>query len=65
MPAARVSRPEAIAKSAAFHLANSCCMGILYNLRRINETCKEHTDNNFTPLPENYWTGFTWSFGPG
>lgn len=53
-----VSRPEAIAKSAAFHLANSCCMGILYNLRRINETCKEHTDNNFTPLPENYWTGF-------
>lgn len=22
-----------------------------YNLRRINEVCKEHVDNNFTPLP--------------
>ena len=29
-------------------------MGILYNLRRINEVCKEHVDNNFLPLPPVY-----------
>lgn len=49
-----VSRETAIEKSTWFHLGNSCCMGILYNLRRINEACKEHVDNNFHPLPANY-----------
>ncbi len=29
-------------------------MGILYNLRRINEICKEHVENNFLPLPQKY-----------
>lgn len=29
-------------------------MGILYNLRRINEICREHVDNNFHPLPPRY-----------
>ena len=29
-------------------------MSILYNLRRINEICKEHVDNNFLPLPAAY-----------
>lgn len=50
----RVSRETAIEKSAWFHLSNSCCMGILYNLRRINEICREHVDNNFHPLPPRY-----------
>ncbi len=49
-----VPRETAIEKSAWFHLSNSCCMGILYNLRRINETCREHVDNNFRPLPNRY-----------
>lgn len=49
-----VSRETAIEKSAWFYLANTCCMGILYNLRRINEACKEHIDNNFHPLPAQY-----------
>jgi len=49
-----VSRETAIEKSAWFYLSNSCCMGILYNLRRINEACKEHVDNNFHPLPPQY-----------
>ena len=48
----RVNHETAIEKSAWFHLANNCCMGILYNLHRINETCKEHVDNNFMPLPD-------------
>lgn len=31
-------------------------MNILYNLRRINEVCKEHVENNFHPLPPRYAT---------
>ena len=47
-----VSREIAIEKSAWFHLANNCCMSILYILRRIDEVCLEHVDNNFLPLPQ-------------
>ncbi len=50
----QVPRETAIEKSAWFHLSNSCCMGILYNLRRINEICREHVENNFRPLPLRY-----------
>lgn len=53
-----VTPEKAIEKSAWFHLSNSCCMGILYNLRRINEACKEHVENNFRPLPSQYVTEF-------
>lgn len=49
-----VPREIAIEKSAWFHLANNCCMSILYNLRRITEICKEHVENNFLPLPEQF-----------
>lgn len=48
----QLSKEQAIEKSAWFHLANNCCMGILYNLRRINEVCSEHVENNFHPLPQ-------------
>lgn len=47
-------RETAIEKSTWFYLSNNCCMGILYNLRRITEVCKEHVDNNFHPLPAIY-----------
>lgn len=53
-----VGRRTAIEKSAWFHLGNNCCMSILYNLRRINEICKEHVENNFFPLPEQYTDDF-------
>jgi len=53
-----VSRETAIEKSTWFYLSNTCCMSILYNLRRINEACKEHIDNNFHPLPSQYVAGF-------
>lgn len=33
-------------------------MSILYNLRRINEVCKEHVENNFLPLPTRYTTAY-------
>jgi len=49
-----VPRETAIEKSPWFYLSNNCCMGILYNLRRITEVSKEHVDNNFLPMPENY-----------
>lgn len=44
----------AMEKSTWFHLSNNMAMSITYNLRRINEVCKEHVDNNFTPLPERF-----------
>lgn len=54
----KVNREEAIEKSAWFHLANNCCMSILYNLRRINEVCKEHVENNFRPLSPHHAADF-------
>ncbi len=49
-----LTREMAIEKSTWFYLSNNLCMNILYNLRRINEVCKEHVDNNFLPLPPRY-----------
>jgi phosphate/sulfate permease len=46
-----IDHDVAIEKSTWFHTANNACMSINYNLRRINEVCKEHVDNNFHPLP--------------
>ncbi len=53
-----LTREMAIEKSTWFYLSNNCCMGILYNLRRINEVCKEHVENNFLPLPPRYTTEY-------
>ncbi|WP_289874952.1 inorganic phosphate transporter [Duncaniella muris] len=50
----QVAHETAIEKSTWFYLSNNCCMGILYNLRRISEICKEHVENNFLPLPQAY-----------
>ncbi len=50
----QLTREMAIEKSTWFYLSNNLCMNILYNLRRINEVCKEHVENNFTPLPPRY-----------
>lgn len=49
-----VSRETAIEKSTWFYLSNNLCMTVLYNLRRIDEVCKEHVENNFLPLPSGY-----------
>lgn len=51
-----LTREMAIEKSTWFYLSNNLCMNILYNLRRINEVCKEHVENNFLPLPPQYAT---------
>lgn len=47
----KASAQTAMEKSTWFHLSNNMAMSMTYNLRRINEVCKEHVDNNFTPLP--------------
>ena len=47
----RVVPDIAIEKSTWFHLYNNMAMSMTYNLRRINEICKEHVDNNFRQLP--------------
>ncbi len=50
----RVTPETAIEKRAWFHLSNNMSMSMTYNLRHINEVCKEHVDNNFRPLPEDF-----------
>jgi phosphate/sulfate permease len=50
----KASPQTAMEKSAWFHLSNNMAMSITYNLRRINEVCKEHVDNNFRPLPKQF-----------
>lgn len=55
----KTSPQTAIEKSAWFHLCNNMAMSITYNLRRINEVCKEHVDNNFMPLPEQFHSFLT------
>lgn len=53
-----VNKETAIEKSAWFHLMNNSCMSITYNLRRMNEVCKEHVENNFRPLPKSFLNDF-------
>lgn len=55
----RVTPETAIEKSTWFHLGNNMAMSMTYNLRRINEVCKEHVDNNFRPLPEEFHDSFS------
>ncbi len=50
----RVTPQTAMEKSTWFHLSNNMAMSMTYNLRRINEVCKEHVDNNFLPLPSRF-----------
>lgn len=48
----KVNLETAIEKRAWFHLSNLMATSMIYNLRHINEVCKEHVDNNFRPLPD-------------
>lgn len=49
-----LTREMAMEKSTWFYLSNDLCMNILYNLRRINEVCREHVENIFLPLSPRY-----------
>ena len=48
----RIDKFHAIEKNTWFHLGSNSCEQMLYCLKRINEPCKEHVDNNFKPLSE-------------
>ena len=48
----RVDATVSIEKNTWFHLANNNAEQTIYCLKRMVEPCKEHTDNNFNPLPE-------------
>lgn len=54
----RVTPEIAMEKNTWFHLSNNMAMSMTYSLRRINEVCKEHVDNNFRPLPEHFHKSF-------
>lgn len=54
----KLDRVTALEKNAWFYTANNSCMAMIYNLRRINETFKEHVENNFRTLPEAYRTEY-------
>ena len=53
----RVPPALAMEKSAWFHMSTNMEMAMTYQLRRINEACKEHVDNNFRPLPQVFRDG--------
>lgn len=55
----RVAPRTAMEKNTWFHLSNNMAMSMTYSLRRINEVCKEHVDNNFRPLPKQFHESFT------
>lgn len=48
----------AMEKNTWFHLCTNMAMSMSYNLRRVNEACKEHVDNNFRPLPQRFRDSF-------
>lgn len=42
----------ALEKNTWFHLGSNSCEQMLYCLKRINDPCQEHVDNNFNPIPQ-------------
>ena len=50
----RIEASVAIEKNTWFHLAYNNAEQMIYCLKRLIEPCKEHIDNNFNPLPQQY-----------
>ena len=50
----RIEKAVAIEHNTWFHLSTNAAQQIMYCLRRMADPCKEHVDNNFTPLPPEY-----------
>ncbi len=50
----RLETATAIEHNTWFHLATNSTQQIMYCLRRMADPCKEHVDNNFTPLLPEY-----------
>ena len=54
----RIPITIAIEKNTWFHLGSNSCEEMLYCLKRICESCKEHVDNNFNPISKDCVTEF-------
>ncbi|MEE1231767.1 MAG: inorganic phosphate transporter [Phocaeicola sp.] len=54
----KISINIALEKNTWFHLGSNSCEEMLYCLKRICEPCKEHVDNNFSPLTSDCVTEF-------
>jgi len=48
------NQAEMMQTNSWLHQGFSSCEQMLYSLRRVCDPCKEHVDNNFTPLPQEY-----------
>lgn len=48
------NQAEMMQTNSWMHQGFSSCEQMLYSLRRVCDPCKEHVDNNFTPLPQEY-----------
>lgn len=46
----RIDPDTAMEKNTWFHLGRNSCEEMLYCLRRIEDPCEEHVDNNFVPM---------------
>lgn len=54
----KLDAEKAIEYNTWFHLGVNSDKQIIYCLRRMVDPCKEHVDNNFTPMPEEYINEF-------
>lgn len=50
----RIDRRLSLEKNTWFHLESNSGDQMLYCLKRMAEPCKEHVDNHFEPLPQEY-----------
>jgi len=50
----RIDKRISLEKNTWFHLASNSGEQMLYCLKRMSDPCKEHVDNNFNPMPEEY-----------
>lgn len=48
----RIDTTVAIERNTWFHLSTNAVQQVMYCLRRMADPCKEHVDNNFTPLSD-------------
>ncbi|MBE6303408.1 MAG: inorganic phosphate transporter [Bacteroidales bacterium] len=55
----RVSSAIALERSTWYHLCTNSCLQMYNTLTRIGEPMREHTDNSFSPLEEDYIQEFS------
>ena len=54
----RIPAPIAIERNTWFHLGANSNQQFMYCLRRMLDPVKEHVDNNFNPMPQEYIDDF-------